>query len=364
MTARRYDSRSMKRWGIFATILAIMALALSHGAAQTVSQEELLWWLPADTQSVVAARGPFRFPVPVKDDKEERNWQTRKASPAEIFQEFEQQPLELVYSRSPDLITPLQGMTVAFAMQGSRRFRDPLPGFEVMDFEGCSIVVLENDLKDTVIPALARQATSTETLAGTKVLVFHEKDRAAEWDDFVAAPRPNVLLVANNRSYLQEVLERIGQQKQPRALPVQQPEWRFLNPDARFWGLRHYDRTQAKGDPTSPFNPADGENPIPLSKNNAFDSGDQKAIGLLYALDPANPHKAVITYFSGDEARIRDAASVGTYAAEPQQGVRFRVKIQNPMPGVLEQVFTLDRTDVLGYFIMIEEVAFGRGMWI
>src|SRR5262249_37415279 len=111
----------------------------AQGAAQIFDQEELLWWLPADTESVVTARGPFPLRPHPKDEKDDGHWFTKKGSLAEIRLEFEQLPLELFMSL--DLDTALRGSTVALAMQGSRHFRDPLPGLEVMDFEGCSIVI-------------------------------------------------------------------------------------------------------------------------------------------------------------------------------------------------------------------------------
>jgi hypothetical protein len=387
---RWYDSDLIRNSVIWAAIFAILVPAfapacaarrgpLSPGTAQAVDQEELLWWLPADTESVVAARGPFSFPVPKNDEDEDKEQESenKKVSQSETFQEFEQQPLELFYSSFVDLVTPFRGSTVAFAIQGSRHFRHPLPGYEVMEFEGCSIVVFENDLgnlKDNLMQALARQVTSKQVVAETEVLVFHQKDGDAEWDEFLAVPRPNVLLVANNLPYLQEVLERMAQRKNLRALPAQLPEWRFLNPDARFWGLRHYDRTQAKEDATSPF-----------GEDRTFDPGDQQAIGVLFALDPSNPREAVFTYFSGDEGKIRDLVIAGTSVEDaetsgvevtvrdapgggtvvevPEESVKHEIELRSPIPGVIERAYTLNRTTVLMYFILNMEIGLGRGMY-
>jgi len=54
----------------------------AQGAAQILDQEDLLWWLPADTESVVAARGPFLVPIHSDQDEkdDERAWFTKKAS--------------------------------------------------------------------------------------------------------------------------------------------------------------------------------------------------------------------------------------------------------------------------------------------
>ncbi len=369
---QRHDVRLVKKPTIHAAAViaaTILAIAIPVHAeastsqhpprlprvtAQAVTQEDLLWWLPPDTESVVAARGPFPLPIGPSDDEEnDQEWFSRKATQAEIHVAFEQLPFELFYGL--ELETPLRGSIVAFAMQGSRHFRDPLPGLEVMDFEGCSIIVFESESSGQVsslVPTLAKKANRTEVVAGTRVLVFREKSGDAERSLFLAAPRPNVLLVANNLPYLQEVLERMAQRTTPRALPDQLPEWRFLDPAVRFWGLRHYDRTQAKEDATSPF-----------SEVRTFGPGDEKAIGILFTLDPNNQQEAVITDFSGNEAIARDAARAGRITSEPQEGVKFEIKLRNPKAGVLEQVYTLDRSSTLDYFILTVTIALGRGMY-
>jgi len=193
------------------------------------------------------------------------------------------------------------------------------------------------------------KSASKETIGRTRVLVMQSEN--AEWTYFLALPRPNVLLVANNRQYMQEVLERLAHKKAPRALPDQLPEWRFLDANARFWGLRHYDPTQAEMDPTSP-----------LGEDRTFDPGDPKAIGVLFALDPKNERRLVITSFSGDEAKARAEASTGRSVAEPQDGVKYEVKLRNPEPGILEEIYTLDRSSTLDYSLLAIEFALGRGM--
>jgi len=288
-----------------------------------------------------------------EDEKNDDKWFSKIASLPDIRLAFEQLPLELFNEVIPD--THLRGSIVALAMQGSRHFRDPVPGTEVMDFEGCSIVVFKDRLGErgeSLLRVLAKKATRTDTIAGTKVLVFHAKSEYAEWDHFMALPRPNVVLAANNLPYLQEVLERMAERKSPRALPDELPEWRFLDPAVQFWGLRHFDRSQAKLDVSSPF-----------SDKRTFGPGDEKAIGRLFVLDPSNPRTAVFTYFTGDEAAVSESARIGTEFHEPQEGVKYEVKVRSPKPGVLEHVYTLDRSSTLDYFILEMVVALGRGMY-
>lgn len=329
-----------------------------QAALQIVDSKDLLWWLPADTESVVVARGPFGIPAGSNEnsEKNEKEWFTKAASATDIHEELESLPLEVTCDLDFDFSKALRGYTVAIAMQGSRHFREPRGEAEVTDFEGSSIVVFDKDLggwEGNFGRSLSRKATRTETINEIRVLIFSQKSLGAEWTDFVALPRPNVLLVANNRNYFQEVLDQMRQHKSPRALPDQLPEWRFLGANARFWGLRHYDPTQAKLDPTSP-----------LGDDQTFTPSDKKAIGVLFAVDPRNERSAEMVIFSGDEAGINDEARAGSVAAEPQEGVSFKVKLRNPEPGVLVQSYTLDKSSTLDYFILAVESALGRGMYL
>jgi hypothetical protein len=321
------------------------------GDPQELELKDLLWWLPADTESVVAAQGPFTIRVLEDEQEHDREWSTREPSDDEIAREFQQLPLEVFCEM--ELETPLRRSVVRFAMQGSRYFRQPAPGMDVTDFEGCSIVVFEKDLRgpgNSFWAAREKKAARTLNLAGTKVLVFEQKAETIGY--FLAVPQPNVLLAANNLKYLQGILERIGQKKDPRALPDHLPEWRYLDAAAKYWGLRHYDRTQAKHDPTSP-----------IGKNRTFNEGDSKAIGVLFALDPKDQRRAVITSFSGDEAKIREEAKAATKIVEPQEGVKFEEQLHSPEPGVLEHIYTLDRATTVDYVGLMIVMELGRGIY-
>jgi len=352
---------------MIAAPLAANALQISAkphlSSALPADPQELMSWLPADTESVVVARGPFLIPTGSNETGNDNDpeWFTRKTTPVEIREMFEALPLELFYDfnlevpNDFELEKTLKSSTVAYALQGSRHFREPQGGVEVTEFEGCSILVFEKDLGplvERIKQSVAKIGASSETINGTRVMVIQEKSEGALEIHLLAFPRSNILLVANNRQYLQEVLARMVQKKPSRALPSQLPEWQFLDVNAGFWGLRHYDPTQAKLDPTSPF-----------GDNETFHPKDPKAIGLIFFLDPKNEQRLMITCLSGDEARTKAEASSGKSVAEPQEGVRFEIELRNPKPGVLEEIYTLDRSSTLDYSIMAIEVALGRGMY-
>jgi hypothetical protein len=326
----------------------------SHATVQKIDRSDLLWWLPTDTESVVAARGPFPFPAcsSAPSEKEEEKWFTAKATLPQIQSSFEELPLETVDDAG--LTEMLKGSVVAFALQGTRHFRAPSDDSEVTSYEGCSIVVFQKRVEE-LEPRLRRvpgwENAEKDSIGGTRVLMVKDQSEGSTEAFFVALPLPNVLLVANNREYLREILDRMKQQKAPRALPEQLPEWRSLSRAARFWGLRHYDPTQAKEDPTSP-----------LGGDTAYVQSDPKAIGALFALDPKNERSLMIEYLTGDEANVKAEAAKGHVAVEPQEGVNFELKLRNPALGVIEDIYTLDRSSTLDYGILAIEFSLGRGM--
>lgn len=191
----------------------------------------------------------------------------------------------------------------------------------------------------------------TESIGGTRVLVAQDKSDDAGETYFAASPLPDVLIIANDQRYLRDVLDRAKERSTLRAFPSELPEWRSLPNSARFWGLRHYDPTQAKMDPTSP-----------LGGDTAYVQSDPQAIGVLFALAPDDERSLAIKYFSRDEAKAKAEAAKGRAVNEPQEGVKYELKLRNPSPGVFETIYTLDRSSTLDYAILAIEFALGRGM--
>jgi hypothetical protein len=54
-------------------------------------------------------------------------------------------------------------------------------------------------------------------------------------------------------------------------------EWNFPDTHASFWGLRHYDKSQAGLDPTSPF-----------ADPNVLSMSDRQAVGIAMAFDSSD----------------------------------------------------------------------------
>src|SRR5262249_55216673 len=149
----------------------------------------------------------------------------------------------------------LKDNKVALAIEGSRHFRPPT-ALGTMRYEGCGIVVLESGTGvdgESFMKNGAVSAKRLDKIGAVSVAVFQEQSEGDVWTTFVAFPRRNVVTIATDFAYLRTVLGRLSGTPGPRALPDSLPEWKYVNMSAPVWGVRHYDRTQAQLDPTSPL---------------------------------------------------------------------------------------------------------------
>jgi hypothetical protein len=248
---------------------------------------QVLSWLPADTETILVANKPFAMPrFKGADDSRPDS----EISLADLTETFELLPLSLFGLKNGLLQNYLMGQRVEIAIEGSRHFRNPA-GLGEMPYEGCQIAVLSEATvgrSDTFLKQSSSAVLRVESVAGQKIPVFEEKLENDTWTTFVAFPKPNLVLACTNRDYLSEVLERIGGKAGRRALSDTLAEWRFVGPHVPFWGLRHYDKSQAGLDPTSPF----GDRTV-------LGVGDRQAVGIAYRFDPRTRNIVTISYFSG-----------------------------------------------------------------
>ena len=237
--------------------------------------EQVLWWLPVDTQTVVVARGPSKFLEAFG----------RGQGVDGIF--IGSWPPSMVHEDKP---TRIAVAPIKLLVEGSRQFRAPT-GLGLMRYEGAMIAVFEHDIDDQTAKSLHEGATQTETITGRRVSLFKTQMEKDDWTIYVTQPSPNVLISATHRGYLAELLGRMDQRAGERAIPDSLPEWKHLNPTARLWGVRHYDRKDAELDPTSPSGP--------------WAVQDDQAVGLVFAYDPPR-HETIVRHLS----RSKDASRV------------------------------------------------------
>jgi hypothetical protein len=321
----------------------------------SIDLNEVLSWFPADTETLLAADGPFWMSNFQLADNESRNTQVTEG---ELAKEFEGMTLELFNAKNYFLERHLEGKKVLFAIEGSRHFRPP-KGLGEMTFEGCAVAIFKDNLRDTRM-AFMRDAASVasriEEVEGLKVAVFKEQSEEDILTTFVTFPQDGVVLVATNEQFLQQTLTRMRDAgvKNERALPDNLPEWKYVNKEAKFWGLRHYDKQQASKDPTSPFGGMKSAN-IP----------DDEAIGLTYDCDPTKAQEATITYISGLNTDLQKIEKKRfSIDSDPKAIAGLHIQYEEIAPGTMQSKYDLRYSQPVSFFLFILTGDFGHAVYL
>jgi hypothetical protein len=299
----------------WAFLLLCGAILLAAGAAgQTVGAEkplprpldaqQILSWLPPDTETVIVARD---FTLPDPPVLEKTKIYTREL----LFSGLALRTWEGAYK---PLASYFKNQKVSLAMEGSRKFRSH-HGLGLMPFEGCTLMIFDEQLSDRAdqyFKAASATALRVEEVEGHKFLVFQNRLHldTATWTAFVGFAGPNLMLVATDMGYLREVLSRIAGKNGVRAEPETLAEWGYVDTGAQFWGLRHFDRSGRDQDPSSPFWDSSKVVKAPWT--------DEQAIGLTFSFDPSTGKGPTITYLSGNPSAAEKTLSLN------QEGDKFR----------------------------------------
>lgn len=314
------------------------------------SLTEVLSWLPADTETVIGANGPF--PVPDLDALPNDNSRQPELLPRELELRMRTLALGLFGFKNGGLQGSLKGQTVALAVEGSRGFRHPA-ALGAMLYEGCEIAVLNGAVtldRDSFMKNAAGSAKRFENVGETRIAVFEEGQEDDVWTTFVAFPRSNVVLVATNGAYLRTVLARIRGAGGPRALPDNLPEWNYVNTSAPTWGVRHFQRGGAVLDPTSPY-----------QGHAAANVPDNGAVGVTFWFEPVNRKLANVTYLSANSnARqiLEDHFNFGDADSE------FQIRLRERAPGVIEGSVALSRVEALYHLFFGLSAMLGHAVYI
>jgi hypothetical protein len=340
------------RISFYVWILAVIGLTgcsfhphdFSSPIRGNISPERVLSWLPADTETLLVANGPFwmsNFQIGGDIDK------NRVVTHEEFEKNFQSATLALFVGENQLLEKHLRGKKILFALEASRHFRPPT-GLGEAPFEGCAIAIFRNDLddqRDAFLKEAANSGVRTEEVEGQKVVVFTERSEEDVWQYFVAFPQKGVVLAATNEQFLSGVLSRMRQRGLTRvALPAALPEWKYVNTSAQFWGIRHFDPSQSKYDPTSPFGGRKSGN-IP----------DDGAIGLTYQCSALGELGATLTYLSSSDAPQIYEVEERRFPSEadPDDTAGLRIQRQILASGIIQSTYDLSRSQPLSLFMFV-----------
>lgn len=317
---------------VLVTLLRVTGWAEEKGTKLPERIDEVLWWLPADTQTVLIAQGPFPF-----EPADEREEVTLVKS-----------LLQACSAMRSDYAKAVQGRVISLAVAGGRRFRRP-KHLGLMPYEGAHIIVFCDDLGavgETLMESLSQRADKTETLSGRPVMKFEGMCEADIWTLYVTRPKANVLVWATSRAYLSEVLDRMASRAGVRALPEDLPEWRHCDVSRRIWAIRHYDHKDAPDDPSSPLG---GEKDATVP--------DAQAVGFVFALEPGKAH---VKYLSENVNALKIAKEFWTDQVLNQL-------VRPGEPGVVEISVSLDGQEArssTGTFLFHLMVMLGHGVYL
>lgn len=308
------------------------------------SVKKVLWWLPENTQTISVVRGPFKAIAPISELPK------RMSAIKQVDLALKMDHLGAFRTiREGRFYKHLIGRTVLFSMEGSRKFRAPTDLGEML-YEGCDVIVFQQGLgsvRDTLFKQMQNYGKLIPEIAGQQIIMFEEKLEADIWKIYVAMPEPNVLLCATDQDFLSEVLKRMQQKGQRRALPEELPEWKYVNTGAKFWSVRHYDKDDAQSDPSSPLN----------GEQRAANWPDTQAVGIVFDFDPIRSKVAKIKYLSAN----KDALQLFSKEHSTED---FKPRIQQSAPGVIEMRISFDNPEVVWMFLLILRGVLGHGMYL
>jgi hypothetical protein len=338
------------RTALLGIVFSSVALAARvSGPPEDLSR--VLSWLPGNTETLIVSRDPFTLTN--NTSRNENN--DGLISDKELASAFEHLALGPMGFKDGLLAKRLEGKRINLVIEGSRHFRSPA-GLGELPYEGCSVIFFLDNLRDEMTSFsrdARRSALKREQLEAQEVFVFQEKLEEDDWTIFVAFPNEHAILLATDRSYLAEILARMHGKTGPRALPNDLPEWKHVDTEAPFWGLRHYDKSQSRFDPTSPYGGRKSAN-FP----------DEQAIGFAFALDRHPLRSVTAIYLSGNLA-------IGAKPTETLLGMDrypeakgLDAKYQELSPGVVQASYSLERHRASGFFLFVLQGILGHAVYL
>ncbi len=201
--------------------------------------EAILRWLPIDTETVVFCKknakensidgvlSPLSELVPIDP----------RYFPADEFKKYK---TKHIFSEIPEL----------YCLHAARAFKvSGEAGSRTNTGDSVEFIVLPEAYKKSankIMMQLRQKCAGRQAVEGVEVLTFEKTPwkcmfSETEGDGFVCSPCEGVFLTGRMR-YLQEILMRLRNQPNDRALPAENPEWKLVDTNATIWAVRHFDK--------------------------------------------------------------------------------------------------------------------------
>ena len=220
----------------------------SFSKGNAVLVDQLLKWLPADTETLAVSAAPLS------------PWfHPSNREPANALVAATGYLLSLLESLEEGKIAKrLERETLSLSAIAARRFQnhDPSPSgalpLGMIAYQGCAFYAFSNAVPPSTfegLPAAVISGRTTWTAEGKDYEPAGDAPASADIH-FLALLRPDVLTVCTDKAFFTTVLSRLNGKGPSRALPDSLPEWKQLDRSAPFWALRHFDPKRASEDPT------------------------------------------------------------------------------------------------------------------
>ena len=234
--------------------------------------DEVLSWVPNDSESIWVNQEPFTIRI-------EESVALLYGRPAQVYSLDRLMALnEGRFYRALDQRTVRLLVAVTRGIQGAKDGTMSVPA--VMPAQDTAYFYffsqpIELPPYDDQIEGRPVWRATAKVFAGEP---FQRGVERKQRDDlnWIALARPELLILSTRRELLSEILSRISNGSQRRALPTTLPEWAFIDRNSPFWGLRHY---------TSRSKPKPGQRGCMAAE---IPEPDCDATGVTVRLDPAN----------------------------------------------------------------------------
>lgn len=220
-------------------VAAVEARDASLSGQGSELAENILTWLPVDTEAYLVAQRPFKLS------------QGNVAQVPSILDAARAFVLGLLVApEKGKLAEALMGTTIRLAAIGRRSGAEPeenpLPNtpvpFGMVPYEGCGVYAFAEPPGEGVFGR-----PPDRSVLGLRVWVSKgsQNDTPDRETYEVAFLKPDVIISCNNQAFFEQMAARMHAPASIRALPASLPEWRYLNRSAALWGLCHYSEKPA-----------------------------------------------------------------------------------------------------------------------
>jgi hypothetical protein len=214
--------------------------SLAKGGVELVDQ--ILQWLPPDTETLIVAQQPFKVPSE-KPKTIEGVSVMAQGYALGLFGTIEKESIAKV----------LGGRTIRLAALGARKFANHTPDARgalplgLIAYQGCAVYSFVEEVPESVF-----QRKADESVMGHPVWVSKGSQNDFQDTDtyFAGLPKPDLMLTCNDRDFFTQMVSRMAVGQPARALPADLKEWQHLDRSAPVWAIRHFRSDRAGEDPT------------------------------------------------------------------------------------------------------------------